>query len=98
MPEPSPKDVRFIDSMPRPLIVAFLVFVFAGVGIVVWTFARPPSTRQVALELRRSPPIDSYTHNVIRARLVDFPVTLPAFRAPCPTVAGLIVEGGAAAQ
>ena len=98
MTEPAPPKLRFVDSMPRPLLVIFLMFAVAGVGVVVWLFADPPSPEQVALELRRSPPIGSLTHDVVRARPVDIPTPLPAFDSPCATLRGIVVEGGQAAQ
>ena len=70
MTQPAPPKLRFVDSMPRPLLVIFSLFAVAGVGIVVWLFANPPSPDQVALELRRSPPRGTLTHNVVRARPV----------------------------
>lgn len=97
MAEPAPPKVRFIDSMPRPLLVIFLAFAITGVVLVVWLFANPPNPKQVALELRRSPPTGSLTHDVVRARPVDIPTPLPAFVAPCATVRGIVVEGGQAA-
>src|SRR5688572_13333596 len=91
-PPDRPKTVRFVDSMPRPLLLAFLVFAAAGLGLVGWLLTSPPTPRAVALELRRSPPSLGYTHDVVRARLLDVPSPLPPFRPPCPAVAGLIIE------
>jgi hypothetical protein len=96
MTEPAPRNLRFIDSMPRPLIAAFLLFAAAGIGLVVWLFVNPPAPSQVALELRRSPPVGSRTHDVLRARLVSVPSPLPSFEAPCATLRGIVVEGGTA--
>ena len=91
MTEPGPRNLRFVDSMPRPLIAAFLVFAAAGIGLVVWLFVSPPDPSQVALELRRSPPAGSNTHDVLRARLVSVPSPLPPFEAPGATVRWLVV-------
>ena len=98
MTQPAPPKLRFIDSMPRPLLVVFLLLAAAGIVIVIWLFANPPSPEQVALELRRSRPRGSLTHNVVRARPIDVPTPLPEFDAPCATVRGIVVEGGQAAQ
>ena len=97
MPEPASPNVRFIDSMPRPLIVIFLVFAAVGIGLVVWVFVDPPSAKQVALELRRSPPGAGYSHNAVRIRPVAAPPSPAAFAFPA-CVRGVVVEGGAAAQ
>lgn len=96
-PSNRPKTIRFVDSMPRPLLLVFLVFAAAGIGLVVWLLTNPPAPRAVALELRRSPPTGTFTHDVFHARLVDAPSPLPPFRPPCPAVAGLVIEGGAGA-
>jgi hypothetical protein len=37
------------------------------------------------------------THDVFQERQVSIPRQLPGFTAPCPTVSGLVVEGGQAA-
>ena len=97
MPEGASPKLRFIDSMPRPLIVIFLVFAAAGIGLVVWVFVDPPSARQVALELRRSPPGAGYSHNAVRIRPISAPSPVPAFAFPS-CVRGVVVEGGAPAQ
>jgi hypothetical protein len=97
MPEPASPKLRFIDSMPRPLIVIFLAFAAAGIGLVVWVFVHPPSAKQVALELRRSPPGAGYSHNAVRIRPIAVPTPIPGFVFPT-CVKGIVVEGGVAAQ
>jgi len=97
MPEPASPNLRFIDSMPRPLIVIFLVFAAVGIGLVVWVFVDPPSAKQVALELRRSPPGAGYSHNAVRIRPVAAPPQIPTYAFPA-CVRGVVVEGGVAAQ
>jgi hypothetical protein len=93
-PPNRPKSIRFVDSMPRPLLLVFLVFAATGIGLVVWLLTNPPAPRALPLELRRSPPAGAFTHDVVRARLLDIPSPLPSFRPPCPEVAGLVIEGG----
>jgi hypothetical protein len=97
MPEPVSPKLRFIDSMPRPLILLFLAFAAAGIGLVVWVFVNPPSAQQVALELRRSPPGAGYSHDALRIRPIAAPTPIPAFAFPT-CVKGIVVEGGVAAQ
>lgn len=93
-PAERPKTIRFVDSMPRPLLLLFLVCAAFGIGLVVWLLTNPPAPRALPLELRRSPPTGTFTHDVVRARLLDVPSPLPSFRPPCPEVAGLVIEGG----
>jgi hypothetical protein len=97
MPEPASPNVRFVDSMPRPLIVTFLAFAALGIGLVVWVFVHPPSAKQVALQLRRSPPGAGYSHDALRVIPVSIPTPLPEHTAPS-CVKGVVVEGGIHAQ
>ena len=93
-PATRPKTIRFIDSMPRPLLLMFLVFAAAGIGLVAWLLTNPPAPRALPLEQRRSPPTGTFTHDVVRARLLDIPSPLPPFPPPCTAVSGLVIEGG----
>ena len=105
MPEPvvrseapetsSTQSIRFLESMPRPLIVLFLLLAAAGLGLVVWTFAHPPVSKQVALASRRSPPVGRFSHDSLLVRMVAVPNPLPAYTPPhaCPEFAGVIIEG-----
>jgi len=88
------KSIRFIDSMPRPLLVVFLLFVAAGIGLVVYLVGNPPTAKELPLAERRSPPKGSFTHDVVEPRLIAIPATLPRFRPPCEEVRGLVIEGG----
>src|SRR3989442_941772 len=108
MPEPAARtepqrapthNIRFLESMSRPLIVAFLVFAVAGIGLVVLLFAHPPESKQVALLKRRSPPVGAFSHDALLERMVAVPATLPPVPIPhdCPFLRGLVVEGGAPA-
>jgi hypothetical protein len=94
MEKAPPKSIRFIDSMPRPLLVVFLLFAVAGVGLVVYLLGNPPARTELPLADRRSPPKGSFTHDVVRAKLVDVPDPLPSFRPPCEEVRGVVIEGG----
>jgi hypothetical protein len=94
----APPKVRFIDSMPRPLLIVFLLFAAGGVALVIVLLTRPPAPKEVSLALRRSPPTGAFTHDVVRTHLVDIPEPLPPFRAPCAALNGLVIEGGVGAQ
>jgi hypothetical protein len=98
MQQAPPKSIRFVDSMPKPLLIAFLLFAVSGIGLVVYLIVNPPDRTELALEQRRSVPAGTFTHDVVRARLVDIPNPLPAFNAPCEEVRGIVIEGGPAAQ
>lgn len=92
------RGIRFRESMPKPLLIAFLSTAVLAVGLVVWLLIRPPVPKNLDLGSRRSPPSGSFTHNVLRAIPVDIPSPLPAFNPPCDAVSGIVIEGGEAAQ
>lgn len=94
MAETPGRGIRFRDSMPRPLLLTFLAFAGLGVVLIVVLFIRPPTPGDLALERRRSPPVGSFTHDVVRAAPVDVPTPIPDFTPPCPAAEGVVVEGG----
>jgi len=96
--EPPGRGIRFRESMPKPLLIAFLGTGAAAVGLVVWLMVSPPVPKNLELGSRRSPPTGTFTHNVVRAIPVDIPTPLPVFDPPCDAVAGIVIEGGEAAQ
>ena len=98
-PEGPPKNIRFIDSMPRALLAVFLVLAIAGIALVVVVFVHPPKPKEIALGLRRSPPAGAFSHDVLLKRLVAIPSTLPAYTPPrnCD-VDGVLIEGGVPAR
>ena len=99
MTQESPgRGIRFRESMPRPLLIAFLSAGAAAVGLVVWLLIKPPVPNELDLGSRRSPPAGSLTHDVVEANLVDIPTPLPSFSPPCPGLDGVVIEGGAPAQ
>lgn len=95
---PAGRGLKFRESMPRPLLVAFLVAAAAALGLVVWLFVRPPVPRQLDLGSRRSPPVGALSHDVVGLNPVAIPTPLPAFTPPCEAVAGVVIEGGEPAQ
>jgi hypothetical protein len=92
------RSIRFIDSMPKPLLIVFLLFAAAGIGLVVYLLTNPPARNEQTIESRRSAPTSTLTHDVVRYQLVDVPNPLPATRAPCPELEGIVIEGGVPAQ
>lgn len=99
MTEESPgRGIRFRESMPKPLLITFLAAAVAALGLVVWLLLKPPVPGRLDLASRRSPPAGAFTHDVVRAAPVDIPTPLPDFTPPCEAVAGIVIEGGEAAQ
>lgn len=92
------RGIRFRESMPRPLLIGFLIAAVAAFALVVWLLASPPTPRSLDLGSRRSPPAGAFTHDVVRADLAPIPTPIPAFAPPCAALTGVVVEGGDAAQ
>ena len=92
------RGIKFRESMPKPLLIAFLGTAAVAVGLVVWLLLSPPVPKNLDLASRRSPPAGAFSHNVVRAVPVDIPTPLPAFDPPCDAVRGIVIEGGEAAQ
>jgi len=95
---PPGRGIRFRESMPRPLMLTFLAFGAVGVGLMIWLMFRPPSPGLLALESRRSPPVGSFTHDVVHLRPIAIPTPLPPFTPRCAEIEGLVIEGGEPAQ
>lgn len=92
------RGIKFRESMPKPLLAVFLGAAAVAVGLVVWLLISPPVSSDLDLGSRRSPPAGAFTHNVVRAIPVPIPTPLPSFDPPCDAVAGVVIEGGEAAQ
>jgi hypothetical protein len=95
-PVEKPKTVRFVDSMPRPVLV---MFAFAGavalVAAVVFII-HPPSSSTVPVQERRPPPRGTLSHDVGKLAPVPLPSVLPSVSPPCDAVATTKLEVGLA--
>ena len=95
-PQADHSKLRFIDSMPRPLLV---VFVVAGVVAVVAALVfiiHPPQSQTIAIQDRRPPPRGTLSHDT--GRLVPAPLPSPLSTLPpaCPTFATTTLKVGPA--
>lgn len=99
MTEESPdRGLKFRESMPRPLMVAFLATGVAAVGVILWLLVSPPAPSQLDIASRRSVPAGPLTHDVVELDPAPAPTPPPDFDPPCEAVAGVFVNGGEAAQ
>lgn len=96
--EPPGRGIKFRESMPRPLMIAFLATGVLAVGVIVWLLAVPPAPTQLDIAARRSAPSGDLSHDVVRVDPAPVPTPIPDFSAPCPEIQGVRVEGGEAAQ
>ena len=99
MTEEAPdRGIKFRESMPRPLMIAFLTTGAAAIGVIVWLLVSPPTPSQLDIASRRSPPTASLSHDVVRVDPAPVPTPIPEFNPPCAAVEGVKVEGGTPAQ
>ena len=92
------RGMKFRESMPRPLMIAFLATGALAIGVIVWLLAVPPTPTQLDIAARRSAPSGAFSHDVVHVEPAPIPTPLPDFEPPCEAVAGVVVEGGPAAQ
>ena len=96
--EPPGRGIKFRESMPRPLMIAFLATGVLAIGVIVWLLAVPPAPTQLDIAARRSAPTGAFSHDVVKVEPAPVPTPIPDFTAPCPEVEGVKVEGGTPAQ
>lgn len=90
------RGIRFIDAMPRPL---FIVFVVAGVVAVVAALifiVHPPEPSTVPVAERAPPPHGTLSHDVGKLNPLPVPTPLPAIAPPCEAVARTTLAAGPA--
>src|SRR5919197_2600203 len=93
-PKKAERGPRFLESMPRPLMVTFLVVAVGTLVLVILLMLSPPHSPTVAVAARRPPPHGTLSHEV--GRIVAAPVPSPParFRPPCEGFRATRVQGG----
>lgn len=92
--ETPPREPRFIDAMPRPLLVLFAILCVAALAVTAILMVRP-TTATVALQDRRPAPAGDFTHDVGLIVPAPLPRAIPTLPAACPAVETTkIVAGG----
>jgi hypothetical protein len=71
-PKPDNSKLRFIDAMPRPLLVLFAVAGVVAVVAAIVFIIHPPESATIAVQDRRPPPRGTFSHDV--GKLVPAPV------------------------
>ena len=92
------RGLKFRESMPRPLMIAFVATGVAALGVIVWLLVSPPAPSQLDIASRRSAPGGALTHAVVELAPAPAPTPPPDFNPPCDAVAGVFLNGGEAAQ
>jgi hypothetical protein len=97
-PEPRKRGepgLRFIDAMPRPLLIMLLVAGAVAIAASVIVIVSPPKFSTVSVQSRRPPPRGSLTHDVGRIVPGPLPSHVPTFTPPCSAVSSTkLVAGG----
>jgi hypothetical protein len=95
-PKPDNSKLRFIDAMPRPLLV---VFALAGVAAVVAALVfiiHPPESATIPVQDRRPPPHGTLSHDVGRLVPAPLPSVLPSLPPACSAFATTVLVVGPA--
>jgi hypothetical protein len=95
-PKPDNSKLRFIDAMPRPLLV---VFALAGVAAVVSALVfiiHPPESATIPVQDRRPPPRGTLSHDVGRLVPAPLPSVLPSLPPACSAFATTVLKVGPA--
>src|SRR5579864_1957565 len=95
-PKPDNSKLRFIDAMPRPLLI---VFALAGVAAVVAALVfiiHPPESATIPVQDRRPPPHGTLSHDV--GKLVPAPLSsvIPTLPPACSAFSTTVLEVGPA--
>src|SRR5438477_5333447 len=97
---PPPKSdhskLRFIDAMPRPLLVLFLVAGVVAVAAALVFIIHPPEFSTVPIQERRPPPRGSLTHDTGRIFPAPLPSAAPRVSAPCSALSTTVLKVGVA--
>ena len=95
-PRKQPTKLRFIDSMPRALLVPFAIAGVAAVVTAVVFIIHPPKSPTVPVEQRRPPPRGTLTHDTGRIYAAPLPTVVPSLAPACSAVATTKLEAGGA--
>ena len=94
--KPDHSKLRFIDAMPRPLLV---VFALAGVAAVVAALVfiiHPPESATIPVQDRRPPPHGTLSHDVGRLVPAPLPSALPSLPPACSAFSSTVLKVGPA--
>ena len=83
---PQPPKVRLIDSMPRPLLIVFIVAGLIAIGAALVVIINPPIFATIPVEERRPPPKGNLTHDTGRITPTYNQQVVPPIEPPCPAL------------
>jgi len=95
-PRKQPTKLRFIDSMPRAMLVTFVLAGLAAVVTAVVFIVAPPKSPAIPVEQRRPPPHGTLSHDTGRIYAAPLPPVVPTLAPACAAVATVKLEAGGA--
>jgi hypothetical protein len=88
--------LRFVDSMPRPPLVLFLVVGAVAVVTAVVFIIHPPESATIPVQDRRPPPRAALTHDTGKLAPAPLPSALPSLPPACPAFSTTVLKVGPA--
>src|SRR6266700_937017 len=93
-PRREPSKLRFIDAMPRPLLVVFLLTGAVAIVAALVFIIHPPEFSTVPVQERRPPPQGTLTHDVGRIFPAPLPSAAPRVSPPCTALSTTVLKVG----
>src|SRR5438270_10606017 len=95
-PKPDNSKLRFIDAMPRPLLVLFALAGVAAVVAALVFIIHPPESATIPVQDRRPPPRGTLSHDVGRLVPAPLPSVLPSLSPACSAFSTTVLKVGPA--
>ena len=95
-PKPDNSKLRFIDAMPRPLLILFAIAGVVAVVAAVVFIVHPPESATIPVQERRPPPRGTLSHDVGRLVPGPLPSVLPSLSPVCSAFSTTVLKVGPA--
>src|ERR1043166_3246909 len=93
-PKPDNSKLRFIDAMPRPLMIVFAVAGVVAVVAALVFIINPPESATIPVQQRRPPPRGTLSHDVGRLIPAPVPSVLPSPQPACSAFSSTVLKVG----
>ncbi len=94
--KPDNSKLRFIDAMPRPLLVVFALSGLTAIVAASVFIVHPPESATIPVQNRRPPPHGTLSHDVGRLVPPPLPSALPSLQPACPAFSATVLKVGPA--
>ncbi|HEV2685604.1 MAG TPA: hypothetical protein VGW79_03105 [Actinomycetota bacterium] len=95
-PKPDNSKLRFIDAMPRPLLVLFGVSGLVAIVAAIVFIIHPPESATIPVQDRRPPPRGTLTHDTGKLVPAPLPSVLPTLAPACSAFSTTTLKVGPA--